>query len=70
MSSSSILSILLRIRPRSGRLLTHRIIGAKEDVNPSSHLKSTLQELKESVVDGVDRFARYTSVDGRRHCHT
>lgn len=31
---------------------------AKEDMNPSSHLKSTQQELKESVVDGAGRAAR------------
>lgn len=31
---------------------------AKADMNPSSHLKSTQQELKKSVVDGADRGAR------------
>ncbi|CAF9943488.1 MAG: hypothetical protein ALECFALPRED_000488 [Alectoria fallacina] len=31
---------------------------AKADMNPSSHLKSTQQELKESVVDGAGRVAR------------
>ncbi|CAF9907055.1 hypothetical protein IMSHALPRED_005428 [Imshaugia aleurites] len=32
--------------------------GAKDDTNPGSHLKSTAQELKQSVVDSAGRIAR------------
>ncbi|KAF6241081.1 hypothetical protein HO173_000875 [Letharia columbiana] len=35
---------------------------AKQDMSPSSHLKSTLQELKKSVVDDADHFARGDSM--------
>ena len=35
------------------------MVGAKDDMNPRSHLKSTQQELKKSVVDGADGVARY-----------
>lgn len=35
--------------------------GAKPDMTVTSHLKSTLQELKRSVVDGADRLTRDNS---------